>query len=200
MELTESGARSRGATPFHFDDIVVDPAAHTLLRAGVPQPVEPKAFAVLLALLQHPGELIGRDDLLDLVWGHRHVTPGVLNRVMTLLRHALGEDAQGARYLHTVHGVGYRFDLPVLVSGASAQQSRPMPEPAATESEPAQPPMRRSSDGQRALPRTALWVLPLLALIAIAGWKWWPRMAPAAMPAALSRSTPARMDSPDARR
>jgi DNA-binding winged helix-turn-helix (wHTH) protein len=97
MELTESGARSRGATPFHFDDIVVDPAAHTLLRAGVPQPVEPKAFAVLLALLQHPGELIGRDDLLDLVWGHRHVTPGVLTRVIAQLRHALGDDPQQPR-------------------------------------------------------------------------------------------------------
>lgn len=109
MELTESGARSRGATPFHFDDIVVDPAAHTLLRAGVPQPVEPKAFAVLLALLQHPGELIGRDDLLDLVWGHRHVTPGVLTRVIAQLRHALGDDPQQPRYIQTRHALGYSF-------------------------------------------------------------------------------------------
>lgn len=109
MELTESGARSRGATPFHFDDVVVDPAAHTLLRAGVPQPVEPKAFAVLLALLQQPGELIGRDDLLDRVWGHRHVTPGVLTRVIAQLRHALGDDPQQPRYIQTRHALGYSF-------------------------------------------------------------------------------------------
>jgi TolB-like protein/DNA-binding winged helix-turn-helix (wHTH) protein/Flp pilus assembly protein TadD len=109
MNRTESGARGGGATPYRFDDIVVDPAAHTLLRAGVPQPVEPKAFAVLLALLQHPGELIGRDDLLDLVWGHRHVTPGVLTRVIAQLRHALGDDPQQPRYILTRHALGYSF-------------------------------------------------------------------------------------------
>ena len=109
MNRTESGARGGGATPYRFDDIVVDPAAHSLLRAGVPQPVEPKAFAVLLALLQHPGELIGRDDLLDLVWGHRHVTPGVLTRVIAQLRHALGDDPQQPRYIQTRHALGYSF-------------------------------------------------------------------------------------------
>lgn len=109
MDLTESGARSGGATPYRFDDIVVDPAAHSLLRAGMPQPVEPKAFAVLLALLQRPGELIGRDDLLDLVWGHRHVTPGVLTRVIAQLRHALDDDPQRPRYILTRHALGYSF-------------------------------------------------------------------------------------------
>lgn len=109
MDLTESGARGGGATPYRFDDIVVDPAAHSLLRAGVPQPVEPKAFAVLLALLQRPGELIGRDDLLDLVWGHRHVTPGVLTRVIAQLRHALDDDPHDPRYIQTLHALGYSF-------------------------------------------------------------------------------------------
>ncbi len=109
MERTESGARNGGAAPYRFGDIVVDPAAHTLLRAGVPQPVEPKAYAVLLALLQRPGELIGRDDLLDRVWGHRHVTPGVLTRVIAQLRHALDEDPQQPRYIQTRHALGYSF-------------------------------------------------------------------------------------------
>lgn len=77
MHLVESGARSGGATRYRFDDIVVDRAAHSLLRAGISQPVEPKAFAILLVLQRQPGELIGRDDLLDPIWG-RHVTPGVL--------------------------------------------------------------------------------------------------------------------------
>lgn len=109
MDLTESGARSRGATPYCFDDIVVDPAAHSLLRAGVPQPVEPKTFAVLMALLQRPGELIDRDELLDLAWGHRHVTPGVLTRAVAQLRHALNDDAQHPRYILTRHALGYSF-------------------------------------------------------------------------------------------
>ncbi|WP_119716827.1 winged helix-turn-helix domain-containing protein [Cognatilysobacter tabacisoli] len=95
-----------------FDNVVIDFAGRRLLRDDVEQPLEPKAFGVLALLARSPGVAVPRDAILDAVWGHRHVTPGVLNRVMTLLRHALGEDAHAPRYLHTVHGVGYRFDLP----------------------------------------------------------------------------------------
>jgi len=95
-----------------FDDVVIDFAGRRLLRDGIDQSLEPKAFAVLALLAAAPGQAFSRDEILDAVWGHRHVTQGVLNRVMSLLRQALGEDAQHPRRLHTVHGVGYRFDLP----------------------------------------------------------------------------------------
>lgn len=95
-----------------FDDVVIDFAGRRLWRAGSEQPLEPKAFAVLALLAGAPGRAFTRDEILDAVWGHRHVTQGVLNRIMSLLRQALGEDAQHPRVLHTVYGVGYRFDLP----------------------------------------------------------------------------------------
>lgn len=94
---------------YRFDGIVVDAAAHTLVRDGQPQPLEPKAFAVLLALLRRPGELLGRDELLDQVWGHRHVTPGVLTRAIAQLRGALDDDSQNPRYIQTRHALGYCF-------------------------------------------------------------------------------------------
>lgn len=94
---------------YRFGDIVVDGPAHSLSRAGVEVPVEPKAFAVLLALLQRPGELLARDALIDEVWGHHHVTPGVLTRVIAQLRHALGDDPHHARFIQTQHALGYRF-------------------------------------------------------------------------------------------
>lgn len=96
--------------PIHrFGDVVIDAGAHTLTRAGEPQTVEPKAFAVLLLLLEHRGQLVARDDLLDAVWGHRHVTPGVLTRVIAQLRHALDDDPHQPRYIQTHHALGYRF-------------------------------------------------------------------------------------------
>jgi len=95
-----------------FDDVVIDFAGQRLTRGGVEQALEPKAFAVLALLVGSPGQVFARDEILDAVWGHRHVTQNVLNRIMSLLRQALGEDAQHPRLLHTVHGVGYRFDLP----------------------------------------------------------------------------------------
>lgn len=94
---------------YQCDDIVVEPRAHRLVRAGVVLPVEPKAFAVLVLLLQQAGEVVGKDDLLDAAWGHRHVTPGVLTRVVSQLRHTLGDSAGSPRYIATVHTLGYRF-------------------------------------------------------------------------------------------
>ncbi|ANB16963.1 winged helix-turn-helix domain-containing protein [Dokdonella koreensis] len=95
-----------------FDGIAIDVAGRRLLRDGAEQALEPKAFAVLALLAAAPGRVFTREEILDAVWGHRHVTPGVLNRIVTLVRQALGEDAQNARLLQTVHGVGYRFDPP----------------------------------------------------------------------------------------
>jgi len=95
-----------------FDDLVIDFAGRRLWRGGGERALEPKAFAVLALLAAAPGRVFTRDEILDAVWGHRHVTPGVLNRIMSLLRQALGEDALHPRLLHTVYGVGYRFDLP----------------------------------------------------------------------------------------
>ena len=96
-----------------FDAVEIDRAGRRLFVAGSEMPLEPKAFAVLHLLASQPGKAFTRDEILDTVWGHRHVTPGVLNRVVTLIRQALGESADGHRYLHTLHGVGYRFDAPV---------------------------------------------------------------------------------------
>ena len=116
---------SEPAPPLSFDQVAIDFAGHRVLRGGVEQPLEPKAFGVLALLAGSPGRVFGRDEILDAVWGHRHVTPGVLNRVMTLLRHALGEEAHRPRYLHTVHGVGYRFDLPAQASAPAAANRQP---------------------------------------------------------------------------
>jgi TolB-like protein/DNA-binding winged helix-turn-helix (wHTH) protein len=96
-----------------FNDVVIDFAGRRLLRGGAEQALEPKAFAVLALLAASPGRVFGRDEILDTVWGHRHVTQSVINRIMSLLRQALGEDAQRPRLLHTVYGIGYRFDVPV---------------------------------------------------------------------------------------
>ena len=157
-----------------FEDVAIDLAGRRLLRGGVEQPLEPKAYGVLALLASAPGHVFARDEILDAVWGHRHVTPGVLNRVMTLLRHALGEDAQGARYLHTVHGVGYRFDLPDAAPGSSTRASAPETIPVETLS-----PKHRVDDGPRAFSRIALWSLPLLALLAFGGWMFWLRSSTA---------------------
>ena len=143
-----------------FDDVVIDFAGRRLLREGSEQTLEPKAFAVLALLVGAPGRVISRDEILDAVWGHRHVTQSVLNRIMSLLRQALGEDAQHPRRLHTVHGVGYRFDLP-------AATTTDIP---STDAAPA-----LAADTSRSRHRSWRWLVPVavaLAVVAVAGTSW----------------------------
>jgi len=194
--MTPHGSAGQGGPNgerYLFGDIVVDAAAHTLSRAGTEQTVEPKAFAVLLILLRHAGELVGRDDLLDQVWGHRHVTPGVLTRVIAQLRHALADDSQHPRYIQTQHALGYRFigqlhetgaspaadehddgvavlrhTAPAAMTMAANEGVAPVAEP-----EPFAAPVpthgaaRRKSAGQRR------WWLAIAALLAIAAAGYW---------------------------
>lgn len=119
------------AREYRFGDVEVEPRAHRLSRAGRAVAVEPKAYALLLVLLEHAGEVVERDRLLDAVWGHRHVTPGVLNRCVAQLRKALGDDPAQPRYLQTVHTLGYRFvgELQPAVADTDSQAQSPNERP-----------------------------------------------------------------------
>ena len=183
-----------------FDRVEIDLAGRRLFVTGADVPLEPKAFAVLALLAARPGQAFTRDEILDAVWGHRHVTPGVLNRVITLIRQALGESADTSQYLHTLHGVGYRFDaltqmLPARraadaaegasdvamngLGGEAALPISPAPAPLPAKPEPdetAEPvPAAALSAGNVAMatanPRRALlWLGALLACVAIGAW------------------------------
>jgi DNA-binding winged helix-turn-helix (wHTH) protein len=78
---------------YAFGDITVEPTAHRVSRDGHELELEPKAYAVLLQFVSHPGELVKHDDLLERVWGHKFVTAATLSRVISQLRQKLGDDA-----------------------------------------------------------------------------------------------------------
>lgn len=90
-----------------FDAVEIDLVGRQVRVAGAETAIEPKVFDVLVLLARTPGKAFGRNEILDAVWGHRHITPSVLNRVILRIRHTLKESANR---LHTLYGVGYRFD------------------------------------------------------------------------------------------
>jgi len=116
-----------GSHIYAFDRFRLETARHELCRDGQPVALEPKAFAVLTELLVHDGELLSHDALLDAVWGHRHVTPGVLSRSIAQLRRALGDDSEHPHYIQTVHALGYRFIAPVASDGKQGVATALMP-------------------------------------------------------------------------
>lgn len=152
---------------FVFGDVVIDFAGRRLSRGGAEQTLEPKAFAVLAVLVGSPGRVFTRDEILDAVWGHRHVTQSVLNRIMSLLRQALGEDAQHPRLLHTVHGIGYRFDPPLPAPKLETAMDVPAP---STKTPPSTPLLVAVVPVRKRWPWLA--AIVATALLAFAGVAW----------------------------
>jgi DNA-binding winged helix-turn-helix (wHTH) protein/predicted ATPase len=71
--------------------------------------LRPKAFAVLKILIDNPGRLVNKDQVLDAVWPGTFVGDAVLKDSIRQLREALDDDATSPTYIETAHRRGYRF-------------------------------------------------------------------------------------------
>src|SRR5262245_56208925 len=96
-------------TTYEFGDVIVRPADFEILRNGLPLPLEPKSFRVLVYLIENRGRAVSKDDLKQTVWNGTFVTDNALTRVIAQLRRELGDDAKQPKYIETVPTVGYRF-------------------------------------------------------------------------------------------
>ena len=94
---------------YRFRDFELDPLQLRLTRSGQVISIEPKVFRVLLVLLERPGQVVTKAELLDRVWGDAVVGENVVSRAVAKLRKLLGEDPDGSGLVETVHTVGYRF-------------------------------------------------------------------------------------------
>lgn len=93
----------------------IRPAEHCIIRAGDKHHVEPKSMAVLLELAVNSTDLVNRDDLISKVWPRGFVTDDVLNRCISQLRSALGDDPKSPTYIATVPRMGYRLVAQVVM-------------------------------------------------------------------------------------
>lgn len=81
-------------------------------------------FRLLEYLARHPGRVFSRDQLLDAVWGDsRFVTPRSVDVYVRRLREKIEAEPETPRFLKTLRGAGYRFDIPSNRPGASADAS-----------------------------------------------------------------------------
>ena len=84
-----------------------------LLQAGKPLRLGNRALDILMLLLERPGELVGKDELLARVWPNVLVVEDNLTVHVAALRRALGDGKGAARYIVNAPGRGYRFVAPV---------------------------------------------------------------------------------------
>ena len=109
-----------------FDRFQVLPRQRLLLEAGRPVRIGSRAFEILLALLERPGERVGKAELLARVWPDTHVVEGNLKFQVAALRRVLRDGQDGRRFIETSQGQGYRFVAPVAVT---EEGERPVPPP-----------------------------------------------------------------------
>ena len=98
---------------FEFGPFRIDPRERMLLRNGDPVPITPKAFDILLLLVENRGHTLSKDELIERIWPDSFVEPSNLNRNVSTLRNILGEDSQNARFIKTFPKRGFRFDAEV---------------------------------------------------------------------------------------
>ena len=85
-----------------FGPFLLDVRERVLRRDGQPVPVTPKAFDLLAALVEQPGRLISKEELLQKVWPDTFVEEANLAYNVFALRKALGDTADNGQYIETI--------------------------------------------------------------------------------------------------
>ncbi len=109
-------------TDFRFGRFELDSRTRELRKDGVRLRLQDQPFSVLALMLEHPGELLTRDELRDRLWpdGTFVDFEHGLNAAVKRLRSVLGDNAERPRFVETLHRRGYRFIARVeRVNGSS---------------------------------------------------------------------------------
>ena len=96
-----------------FGDFYMDCDNAQLYKDNNPLALTPKAFAVLVKLVESAGKLVSKETLLKEVWSGTVVTDAALTVCIREIRKSLGDKAQSPLYIATVHRRGFRFICPV---------------------------------------------------------------------------------------
>lgn len=92
--------------PFTFDEV-----RHEVLKGGEPVVLTPKEFQLLHHLASHPGAVMGKDELIEKLWGEEYLDGAISIAVyVRKIREKIEENPAKPAYLKTVWGVGYSFE------------------------------------------------------------------------------------------
>jgi DNA-binding winged helix-turn-helix (wHTH) protein/TolB-like protein len=149
---------------------------HNKVNVGLGRKVSAKAMAVLLQLAHRPGQVVGKEELIDAVWPGAYTSDEALSTVIYELRRVLGDRASAPRYIETIRKSGYRLlpkplphdpiDVP-----SSDRTFVSLSTPEDGEETTSSPSIYRSHSRPRSL-WTPLLAMILLAALVVAGFAW----------------------------
>ncbi|MBX3293106.1 MAG: winged helix-turn-helix domain-containing protein [Acidobacteria bacterium] len=100
---------------YRFGDVVIDRSTFSAVKAGTAVTLTPRAFDVLIYLIENRDRVVGKQELFEEIWKEAFVTDNALMRAIKEVRRAIGDNASSPVYIETVHKRGYRFIADVAV-------------------------------------------------------------------------------------
>ena len=94
---------------FRFTDFEIDIAQQELRRAGAIVHIEPQVFDLLVHLIRNRERVVGKDELIDVIWGGRFVSETTLSSRISAARRALGDSGNDQSLIRTAYKRGFRF-------------------------------------------------------------------------------------------
>jgi DNA-binding winged helix-turn-helix (wHTH) protein/TolB-like protein/Flp pilus assembly protein TadD len=152
---------------YEFGPYQLDPPERLLLCDGQSVPMPPKAFDLLVFLVERRGHLVDKDQLLKAVWPGSFVEEGNLSVTVSVLRKALNDDRGHHKYIETVSKRGYRFVAEVRQVGeAEAVLARPqvIESPRQLEDSPVRELPGVVSKSHSLIPKSVFWSIAVAAV------------------------------------
>ena len=110
------GRAAAGRIEISFGSFCLLPTQFLLLEHDRPVPLGSRALEILIALLERPGELVSKEELMARVWPNVFVESANLTVHMSALRRTLRDGREGNRFIINIPGRGYSFVTPIEVS------------------------------------------------------------------------------------
>jgi DNA-binding winged helix-turn-helix (wHTH) protein len=174
----ETGSSLADGYLYRFGQFALDSWKRTVSRADSPVSLTPKAFDVLLFLVQNPNRLVTKEELLQAVWGDAFVEEGNLTQYISHLRKALGDNSEETRLIVTISRKGYQFTARVTVAEAADIAKHATLQAAATETSKtdarlAEFPTKEKVTKSPVRLRRWFGTAALLAVISASFWLYW---------------------------
>lgn len=96
---------------FSFGNMKLDFRKHEATRKGKPVRLSEREFKVLKYMIEHKGEVVTRDMLLDEVWGYENFpTTRTVDNYILAIRHKIEDNPAKPKFILTIHTSGYKFN------------------------------------------------------------------------------------------
>jgi len=148
-----------------FKTFRLDTANHLLWCNGERVPVAPKGFDVLAYLVEHAGQVVTQDEILEALWPETYVNPEVLRKYIQEIRKALVDRPDKPEFIETLPKRGYRFIAPVTDESAAEPTSLPTEEHATEQTVRAE---TLALEQEGFLPKRTRWKVAIALVLALA--------------------------------